>query len=187
IMFAMICLVTLPALSAALPPLHAEGTRIVDPSGKPVVLRGCNLGNWLMIEPWMLGGTLKAKDQGEITDILRERFGDERGYGLVELYREHYITPRDFDLVKSFRFNVVRVPFDYRLLQDEKPPYAMRADAFKWLDRALKLAEDAGVYVILDMHGVPGGQSNQMHTGRENQKPDVFQDKAAQERMVALW
>ena len=42
--------------AASLPSLHPDGTRMVDASGKPVVLRGCNLGNWLMIEPWMLGG-----------------------------------------------------------------------------------------------------------------------------------
>jgi hypothetical protein len=81
----------------------------------------------------------------------------------------------------------VRVPFDYRLLQEEKPPYAMRADAFKWLDRALELAEQAGVYVILDMHGVPAGQSNQMHTGRANQTPEIYDDPAAQQRMLDLW
>src|SRR5205814_10562730 len=98
---AMVWLVPATSVFAALPPLHAQGTRMVDPSGKPVVLRGSNLGNWLMIETWMLGGTINAKDQGEITDILRQRFDDERGYRLVELYREHYITPRDFELVKS--------------------------------------------------------------------------------------
>lgn len=160
---------------------------MVDQSGKPVILSGCNLGNWLMIEPWMLGGCLEAQDQGQITDIVRQRFGDERGYGLMELYRASYITPRDFELIKSFRFNVVRVPFDYRLLQDEKPPYAMRPDAFKWLDCALQLAEQAGVYVILDMHGVPSGQSNQMHTGRSNQTPEIYEDPAAQQRMLELW
>src|SRR5690349_15118870 len=78
-----------------LPALRADGTRMVGPDGKAVVLRGCNLGNWLMIEPWMLGGCIEAQDQGQITDLLRQRFGDERGYGLLELYRQNYITPRD--------------------------------------------------------------------------------------------
>jgi glucan 1,3-beta-glucosidase len=170
-----------------LPALRADGTRMIGPDGKAVILRGCNLGNWLMIEPWMLGGCIEAQDQGHITDLLRQRFGDERGYNLLELYRQNYITPRDFELVKHFGFNVVRVPFDYRLLQDEKPPYAMRPDAFKWLDRALELAEQAGVYVILDMHGVPAGQSDQMHTGRSNQNPEIYDDPAAQQRMIDLW
>lgn len=183
---ALTCASALAPAFAALPVLRAGGTRVVDPSGKPVVLRECNLGNWLMIEPWMLGGCVAARDQGQITDVLRQRFGDERGYGLMELYREHYITPRDLELIKGFGFNVVRVPFDFRLLQDENPPYAMRADAFKWLDRVLELAENAGVYVILDMHGVPQGQSNQMHTGRSDQ-PELWKDPDAQQRMIDLW
>src|SRR3954451_8007639 len=90
-------MVSLARAAGNLPTLRADGTRLVDPSGKPVILRGCNLGNWLMIEPWMLGGCIEAQDQGQITDILRSRFGDERGYGLMELYRENYITARDLE------------------------------------------------------------------------------------------
>src|SRR5689334_10602335 len=135
---------TRAADTTSLPALHADGTRMVDAAGKPVTLRGCNIGNWLMLEPWMLGNLIDVQDQGRLTDILCRRFGGERGMRLMNLYRESYITPRDFDLVKSFGFNLVRVPFDYRLLQDEAPPYAMRPDAFRWLDRALELAEAAG-------------------------------------------
>ena len=80
---------------------------MVDPSDQPVTLRGCNLGNWLMIEPWMLGGCLDVPDQGQLTDILSRRFGHERGTRLLDLYRESYITPRDFALIKSFGFNLV--------------------------------------------------------------------------------
>jgi glucan 1,3-beta-glucosidase len=135
----------------------------------------------------MLGNCIDVQDQGQLTDILLRRFGEERGMRLMDLYRESYITPRDFELIKRFGFNLVRVPFDYRMLQDEAPPYAMRADAFRWLDRALELAESAGVYVILDMHGVPSGQSNQFHTGRANQEPEIWDDPAAQQRMCDLW
>ena len=113
--------------AAPLPPLHADGRRMLDTSGSPVTLRGCNLGNWLMIEPWMLRNLIDVQDQGQLTDILRRRFGDKRGTQLMDLYRESYITPRDFALIKSFGFNLVRVPFDYRLLRDESPPYAMRS------------------------------------------------------------
>src|SRR5690349_16850392 len=63
--------------------LRADGTRMVDSSGKLVILRGCNLGNWLAIETWMLGGTITGKDQGELTDILTQRFGPEAGYALM--------------------------------------------------------------------------------------------------------
>ncbi|MET0655729.1 MAG: hypothetical protein ABWY94_09200, partial [Pseudoxanthomonas sp.] len=34
--------------------LRAQGTRIVDESGKPVVLRGMGLGGWMLQEGYML-------------------------------------------------------------------------------------------------------------------------------------
>lgn len=40
--------VTAPAMR-----LHAEGTRIVDPDGDTVVLRGVNLGGWIFHETWI--------------------------------------------------------------------------------------------------------------------------------------
>src|SRR3954468_13931793 len=90
---------TRAADATSLPALHADGTRMVDATGKPVTLRGCNLGNWLMIEPWMLGNLIDVQDQGQLTDILGRRFGAEDGMRLTNLYRENYVTPRDLELI----------------------------------------------------------------------------------------
>src|SRR5205809_7302829 len=74
--------------SAALSFLRADGTRLVDEKTRqPVVLKGCNLGNWLMIEPWMLGGVIEAKDQVGIVNTFKTRFGDEQGQRLIDRYR----------------------------------------------------------------------------------------------------
>src|SRR2546423_7947602 len=112
--FALVVL-ALPLLAAAAPALgflRADGSRLVDEKTRqPVLLKGCNFGNWLMIEPWMLGGVLEGKDQLSIFSTLKSRFGNERGQKLIDLYRTNYITPRDFELIKTFGFNVVRVPF----------------------------------------------------------------------------
>ena len=176
---------------AALPMLGSKGVHLVDPAGKPVVLKGCNLGNWLILESWMFGGTLQSggenfHDQASLFRTLDSRFGKERSRSLMNAFRDSYITSRDFDAIKTFGFNVVRVPFDYRLLQDDDQPTELRADAFQWLDRALDLAEAAGVYVILDMHGVPGGQSGQDHTGESDQNK-LWHDAKDQQRTIDLW
>jgi hypothetical protein len=155
---------------------------VVDASGKPVVLRGCNLGSWLLIEAWMLGWDVP--DQESMIRILTERFGANEADRLITVYRDGFIRPRDFELIKSFGFNVVRLPFDSRMLMDESGK--LRPDAFKWLDRGLDLAEQAGVYVILDMHGAPGGQSTMDHTGLREQNK-LWADPANQDRMVELW
>ena len=52
----------------------------------------------------------------------------------MELYRQNWITDRDFKIVRSFGFNVVRVPFNYTLLEDDERPMQLKPDAFKWLD-----------------------------------------------------
>jgi endoglucanase len=174
------------ALGDQLSLLHAEGTRLVDANGNAAHLKGCNLGNWLMIEPWMLGGCIEARDQFTIFATLRQRFGDDAGTHLIDLYRGNYITPRDFDIIKSFGFNLVRLPFDYRMVQDDQPPYPIRADAFKWLDHAVDMADAAGVYLILDLHGVPGGQSLEMHTGKAGVNA-FYTSSDDQDRTVAIW
>ena len=171
--------------------LASRGVELVDPGGKPVVLKGCNLGNWLILESWMFGGTLREggepfHDQAALLRRLRDRFGDARAESLMDAFRASYVTPRDFELVRSFGFNCVRLPFDYRLLEDDAAPGTLRPDAFEWLDRAIDMAEASGAYVILDMHGVPGGQSGQDHTGESGQNK-LWRDEAMQRRTIDLW
>ena len=49
-------LAMLPAstVQAPLPEIKVQGRYLVDQSGKRVILNGTNLGNWLMLEMWML-------------------------------------------------------------------------------------------------------------------------------------
>lgn len=154
-----------------LPPLHANGTAIVDDKGHSVVLRGCNLGNWLLNELWMMDMSRAddPKDHWQIEELLQQRFGVVEKERLLELYRENWIQPRDFDIIKSWRFNVVRLPFYYGLLEDDTTPGQLRPGAFQWLDRAIAMAAQAGIYVIVDMHGAPGGQSSNQCTGHGGQ------------------
>ena len=152
--------------AAALPFLHGEGTAIADDRGQPVLLRGCDLGNWFLLEPWMLGITGHGlHDQAGIENALSKRFGEGEKQHLLDLYRENWITPRDFDRLKSWNFNVVRLPFHCDLLLDKAHPGELKPDAFHWLDHAIEMARQAGIYVILDLHGAPGGQSIDSPTG----------------------
>src|SRR5436190_21279378 len=84
----------------------------VNPRGETIVLKGCNLGNWLMIEPWMIGA-IDARDQAELIQSLTDRFGDGRAQTLLDTYRDGFMQARDMEIIRSFGFNVVRVPFDY--------------------------------------------------------------------------
>jgi endoglucanase len=172
--------------------ISASGSRLVDSGGSQVILKGCNLGNYLMLESWMFGKTMGVgpdhafRDGASVYGTLRRRFGEEQSEHLIELYRDNWVTPRDFAIIKTFGFNVVRLPFDYRQIQDDQASFGVKENAFHWLDRAVDMAKDAGIYVILDLHGTPGGQSLEDHTGVAGQD-HLWTSNEDQRRTVQVW
>ena len=172
--------------ASSLPMLHADGTRIADAEGADVVLQGCNLGNWLLLEMWMLDMSDQVPDQYEFEKTIRSRFGKDAQNKLMEIYRANWIKERDFPIIKSFGFNTVRLPFNYTLLMPEEGPAELKPDAFKWLDKAIQWAGKYKLYVILDLHGAPGRQSVDHTTGRQGQNR-LWTSPEDQERMVFLW
>ncbi|QDU71026.1 cellulase family glycosylhydrolase [Mucisphaera calidilacus] len=178
---------TAVAGSSTHPWIKAEGARFVNDLGEQVTLKGCNVGNWLLLEMWMLAiDHGQFRDQYDFEENLSRRFGRPERERLMDLYRENWIKPRDFAIIKSFGFNTVRLPFNYRLLQDDERPFALRKDAFEWLDRGIEMAEAEGLYVILDMHGVPGGQSVDHPTGRVEQNK-LWENPVYADRTAWLW
>lgn len=174
---------------ADLPRLSPRGTHFVDPSGHTVLLKGCNIGNWLINEFWMFGTAGKPgvpKDQWSLEQTLSRRFGTSEDRRLMDAFRASWMTERDWQNIQSYHFNLIRLPFNYRLLEDDDNPMQLRPDAFHWLDLAVAEANRHGLYVILDLHGVQGGQTGNDHTGRSGQNK-LWSDAGNQERMAWLW
>jgi endoglucanase len=167
--------------------LRTDGTKWVDASGNQVLLKGTNLGNWLVQEFWMSGqGGNGVTDQCTLEAKLTERFGYEKKEHLIKLYRNSWITERDWDQMKAFGLNVVRLPILWSVIEDEKKPKTLRDDAWKYLDKSIANARKRGMYVILDLHGAPGGQTPNDHTGCAGQNK-YWTDADAQERTRWLW
>ena len=158
--------------SAQMSMLHSQGRSIVNAQGQVVPLQGVNLGGWLVMEKWMAPLTSDSlPDTYSVMQKLDQRFGVETEQSLIKTYQQSWITTTDLDNIKAAGFNVVRAPVwwgQFYTLNDQSPA-GWRPDAFEILDWLVNACAARAIYVIIDMHGVVGGQSTSDDTGRSGQ------------------
>ena len=153
----------------ALPALHTQGEKIVDSSGKEVVLRGTNFGGWGIMEDWFCPYTNPA-GLDPVYQTLVTRFGAEKTHELFKLYRSNWITETDYKNVAELGMNVIRLPIWYRNFQSDDNGTWYRDESgnidFSELDEAVGLCKKYGLYLIIDLHGLPGYQNDYDHCGK---------------------
>ena len=156
--------------------LTAKGMKVYNQRGEEVQLKGVNLGSWLIWEDWLTpyDGVEPNKDgvtdHMQVVDKLTERFGEEKAYELMNTYMDNWITEYDLDQIKAMGFNSVRVPFWYRnFYYDDNGRKILDKDGnwdFSRLDWVVEECSKRGIYVVLDMHGAVGYQSDAPHNGK---------------------
>ena len=91
-----------------------RGKDLISADGKPLLLKGINLGNWLLPEGYMFKFKT-ANSPRLIQTVINELVGEDEGRRFWKTYQENYITQEDIRFIKQSGFNSVRVPFSYRL------------------------------------------------------------------------
>ncbi len=167
--------------------LRTEGQDIVDENGKPVVLRGVGLGNWLLPEGYMWRFGKRGDRPRKIEAIVRDLLGPEHADRFWHEFREHYITEADIMRIAELGFNSVRPALNARLFLTEEDPPQYVEESFVLLDRLITWCSKHGLYVIIDMHGAPGGQTGANIDDSANDLPELFEEAKYQDRLVDLW
>jgi aryl-phospho-beta-D-glucosidase BglC (GH1 family) len=178
------------ALSAtpALPPpayVQVRGREFVDPHGEVLRLRGTNLGNWLLAEGYMWHFDA-ASSPRKIENVIAELVGDVSAAEFWREWRERYITHEDIRRLRALGFNSLRIPLNWRLFVSENAPFEMAGPGWALLDRAIAWCREEKLYVILDLHGAPGGQTG-ANIDDSRGRPLLFDDPAAQQLTIDLW
>jgi len=162
-----------------------RGKQFIAPDGKPLLLKGTNLGNWLLPEGYMF--KFKAASSPRlIQTVINQLVGEDKARRFWKSYRDRYITRDDIRFIKSAGFNSVRIPFSYRLFVTETDPPALEGVGYELLDRAIGWCREEGLFVILDMHAAPGGQTGD-NIDDSWGYPFLFESPESQELTVRIW
>lgn len=169
----------------AQPFVRVEGTTLVSADGTPLLLRGINLGNWLVPEGYMFRLD-SASSFRMINGLLSELVGPAEAHQFWKTFRERYITRADIRYIRSLGMNSVRVPFSFRLFLSEDFPDFWTDDGFRYLDSVMAWCSAEGLLVILDMHCAPGGQTGD-NIDDSWGYPWLFEHEQEQKRTAELW
>ncbi|WP_165045185.1 glycoside hydrolase family 5 protein [Dysgonomonas sp. ZJ709] len=146
-------------------PQHAErfirvnGPDLIKPNGEKLFIQGINLGNWLNPEGYMFffGDVSSYR---VINEAFCEMVGPDFTNWFWNEFKKNYITEDDIKYIKQTGMNSVRIPFHYKLFTNEDyMGLDSNQNGFELIDNAIEWCRKQNLYVILDMHDAPGGQT----------------------------
>lgn len=166
--------------------VYTEGKYLFYPDGKQFIMRGTNLGNWLVPEGYMF----KFKEANS-PRLINQTFSDLIGPAATDsfwkTFLNNYITQADIRYMKSIGMNSIRVPFNYRLFTNEKYMGESNPNrGFEFLDRLINWCKKEQLYILLDMHCAPGGQTGDNIDDGDGY-PFLFESEQDQQLVTSIW
>jgi glucan 1,3-beta-glucosidase len=157
-----LALATVPVPDTAFGQTNRTATAATDSGSadNSLILRGVNLGAWLVLEKWMVPDVYRGTDASDEYGLCLA-LGDKARARLEE-HRKTFITEDDFRWIRNSGLNAVRLPVGYWALEAPKP----FVPATDYVDFALEQASRNNLKLILDLHGAPGSQNGWDHSGR---------------------
>lgn len=167
--------------------LHAEGHYMVNEKGDTILLKGVGLGNWLLPEGymWRFGG--QGDRPRKIEKIIEDLTSAEYAANFWKEFRLNFVTEADIKKMKELGFNSVRPALNARIFLTEGDTAVFIEENFVLLDNLIDWCGKYGLYVILDMHGAPGGQTGQNIDDSPNDEPELFMNPIYEQRLTRLW
>ena len=136
---------------------------------------GTNLGGLFLLERWMYEDWMVEKGGDDAWDeyTMSKNVGD----GMYDILNEHFdswFTEDDMDTLADAGVNMLRIPMGYWpfVSADEAGEPYKTASHLDKLSQIMKWSQDRHMYVLLDLHGMPGSQNNDQSSGRNHTSND---------------
>ncbi|PQE10600.1 Glucan endo-1,6-beta-glucosidase B protein [Rutstroemia sp. NJR-2017a WRK4] len=157
---------------------HPTARRWTPASGK---IRGVNLGSLFVFEPWIAESAWSAMGCG----AYKSEFDCVAGLGQAAAntaFQNHWntwITSADISEMSSYGINTIRIPVGYWMMESlvYSDSEHFPQGGLTYLESICAAAANAGMYIIIDMHGAPGAQvASNPDTGQYASTPGFYVD-----------
>lgn len=169
--------------------VHREGIHIHDIFDKPFTLKGVGIGSWLYFEGYMFKSFGELDRHHRWVKHVEKLCGKTYCDHFFESFYQLFFTENDIALLKKEGFNSIRIPLDYQFLfkkSDVKVKLEIDEKHFKYLDDMIGLCHKHQIYVILDLHAAPGGQTG-TNIDNSNDFPELFTNDLYVDQTVYIW
>lgn len=170
--------------------IQVKDDSLIDGHGQPILLKGVGIGGWLLPEGYMWGSYKEIDRPRRFEALITQELGESYAQHFWKTYYENFFNEDDVKLIKNLGFNSIRIAIDYAVLAypcKTNPVLELKPEGFKLLDQAIEWCEQHDIYVILDLHGAPGGQTGTNIDNSENDQPELFQNPIYQDQTVFIW
>ncbi|KAJ7285959.1 glycoside hydrolase superfamily [Mycena rebaudengoi] len=126
-------------------------------------------------------------------DIASGWNSTKRARAVLERHWDTFISSSDFSYLSSIGINTVRLPIGYFSLGPKfcaDTPFADVADVYErswnFIVRAINWAGEAGIGVLVDLHGAVNSQNGQPHSGISDGVTGLFDSTINMDKTVAV-
>ncbi|MDH6305166.1 endoglucanase [Parabacteroides sp. PF5-5] len=166
--------------------IRVQGPDLIKSNGEKILIQGTNLGNWLNPEGYMFLFQ-NVNSYRTINDAFCEMVGPDFTKNFWNEFKKNYITAEDIKYIKQTGMNSLRIPFHYKLFTDEGyMGLSSDQNGFELIDQAVEWCRQEGLYVILDMHDAPGGQTGD-NIDDSYGYPWLLESKESQDLFCDIW
>lgn len=167
--------------------IRADGKKVINGDGKEIILRGVGFGSWLLPEGYMWKFPEGGDRPRKIEAMVKELIGEEKATRFWDTYVERYVDEIDVREVARQGYNSVRLPINARGILEEGGRVTFNEKRLAQIHQVIEWCRKYKLYVILDLHGAPGGQTGANIDDSENDLPELFTDRQNQELTIAIW